>query len=544
MQGFFGKLWDRLDRRLILLICMIVIPINILAITFSSMAVREAQERVTLSQVREFEHLASQENGKLQALSDWQNTFINSSLDRLNSPRRFSAVQSINYVKNMGDCLADHGIHGFAFLWEHQEEEKLYIKSGASPISLTEIESLKPQLKQAGDEPIQQFSGTYYYCFRQSFRNYTIGYCIDLGRELQGWNTPLLEGCTVLLSDGQKELCFDRENVWEVEETVREDLPQTELGNMTASLICAKASASAAYVFLQVLAWGSLVLLVILWLTIRRLVIRPIRKLQTAMEDLDRDVSYRMDTQAETQEFSYLYATFNKMAGDIQQSHHKDILLYETQLNNLKLQVNPHMLLNSLTMIYSMAQTEQYTLIQKFTMSLVEYFRYCLRENDDLVPLKSELKFVASYMELQKMRFPGELASNYLVQDGLEEALIPPLLIQNFVENAAKYARLTDQTTEILIWVRRQGTQMCIDIVDTGKGMDPQILACIRENRLYTDRNGLQHIGIWNCRRRLEAFFGKNVDFSIESENGKGTTVRILLPIKEKEMPDDYIDRG
>ena len=48
-------------------------------------------------------------------------------------------------------------------------------------------------------------------------------------------------------------------------------------------------------------------------------------------------------------EIGTLTSTFNKMAEDIQLSRKKDIQLYETQLNNLKLQVNPHLLLNSLS---------------------------------------------------------------------------------------------------------------------------------------------------------------------------------------------------
>ena len=193
------------------------------------------------------------------------------------------------------------------------------------------------------------------------------------------------------------------------------------------------------------------------------------------------------------------------------------------------------MLLNSLTMIYSLAETKQYMLIQQFTMSLVGYFRYCLRENNTLVPLRSELRFVEDYIGLQKMRFPGELSSSYLVQDGLEDALIPPLLIQNFVENAAKYARVPDKTIEILIWVRKQGEAMYIDIADTGKGMDGEILERLGGDGPYTDHNGVKHIGIWNCRRRLEAFFGGTASLSMTSAPGEGTTVQLALPLRYQE---------
>ena len=266
-------------------------------------------------------------------------------------------------------------------------------------------------------------------------------------------------------------------------------------------------------------------------MVIRRQVIAPIRVLQRAMAQLEGDVNLRIRTEASTEDFAYLYDSFNRMAEDIQKSHEKDILIYETQLNNLKLQVNPHMLLNSLSMIYSLAQTKQYELIQKFTMHLVEYFRYCLKENNDLVALRSELKFVENYIELQKTRFPGELSYAYYVDDGLEKVKIPPLLIQNFVENATKYARTGGHPTEVLLWIRQKDNKLHITIEDTGCGIPETVLQQLNTEQVYMDDTGTRHIGIWNCRRRLKLFYGNDASVHLDSEVGKGTQVHIVLPM-------------
>lgn len=533
--------WRKLDRRLILLICIVVIPINLLAIAFSGLAVREARERVTLMQIREFEHLAAQEETKLRSLESWYDSFISNTLSRLVSPRQFSAVNSITYVNQMGNCLTEQKVAGFAFLWEHQEEEKCYVKGSPGHLSLSRTEELKHILTQDQwpDTGLVELQGEWYYQQTHHFQNYTLGYAVHLGQELAQWDTALLTDCRICFSDGTQNAVTDQTGaVLSGEEPPTESvIVQATMGKMTAVLLepAADALTPGAYEGLQALAWGSLILLVVLWITIRRHVIHPIWKLQKGMERLEEDVAYRMEETSSTEEFAYLFRTFNKMAEDIQSAHEKDIQLYQTQLNNLKLQVNPHLLLNSLTAIYSLAETHQDGLIQKFTMSLVEYFRYCLRENNDLVPLENELRFVQSYMELQKLRFPGELSNNYLVQDGLEQALIPPLLIQNFVENAAKYARTPDSTMEILIWVRRDGEQIKIDIVDTGKGMEEDVLRCLNQDALYTDRNGVQHIGVWNCRRRLRAFFGPEAGIAVMRNEPVGTMVQIHLPIRWKE---------
>lgn len=534
-------IWRRLDWRLILLICLMVIPINILAIVFSTMAVNTSRQQVLQAQTGEFVRLTGREQEKIESVEEWFVAQIETDLRRLASPSQFSAVYSIALANQMGSMLNTCEVQGFGFVWEHQEEERLYIKGSSGQIGLAQTLTLRAEIADAklSGQGIMSFVGGSYYYTVYSFRNYTIGFAVDLEKELAQWRDTLAPDCGLAVSDGAGTLLTDESGALvRVEGALPGPvLAEVRMEMLTVSLLPTPSGTTvpAAHIWLQALAWGSLALLGALWLMIRRHVIAPIRTLQNGMEQLEQNGGYRISAQARTEDFAYLYSAFNQMAEDIQLSHEKDIRLYETQLNNLKLQVNPHMLLNSLTMIYSLAETKQYALIQKFTMSLVGYFRYCLRENNALVPLRSELRFVENYLDLQKMRFPGELSSNYLVQDSLEDALIPPLLIQNFVENAAKYARIPDKTVEILIWIRKQDKAMLIDIADTGKGMEPDVLERLNSSEPYTDHNGVRHIGIWNCRRRLEAFFGGGAALLVDSVPGRGTTIQLALPLRCRE---------
>ena len=86
MSGHIKRFWMRLDRRLIALICLAVLPINLLAIWFCSVAVRESQEKVRLARSREFTVLVSQEMAKLQSARQWYADFVQSNLDRLLLP--------------------------------------------------------------------------------------------------------------------------------------------------------------------------------------------------------------------------------------------------------------------------------------------------------------------------------------------------------------------------------------------------------------------------------------------------------------------------
>ena len=70
------------------------------------------------------------------------------------------------------------------------------------------------------------------------------------------------------------------------------------------------------------------------------------------------------------------------MAEEVQASYDKDIKMLEAEMENLRLQVNPHMLLNSYNMIYALAQSKNYEVIQDYTLCLVDYFRYVLRRGE------------------------------------------------------------------------------------------------------------------------------------------------------------------
>ena len=539
---------------MIALICLAVLPINILAIWFSSVAVEESREKVMLSQTKEFQLLARQSDSDIQSMELWLSDFVQGNLDRMIRPRKFNAVYSIYATNQIAEAAVRNKIAGFSFLQEHREEEKLYLRvtGNAVPLSQTQQvkDAIRPFLQQqknmASVNGLRQIDGKYYYYSFYSMTNYTLGFAVDVQQILDNWNTTLLPDCQVGISAGDLFLLTDKNGILtSTPYTTDAVVAKEPLGRVSILLYRYKDfAASGAYIILQVLAWGSLVLLVLLWLVIRRQVITPLRVLQKAMTQLKGNVNFRIHSEASTEDFAYLYASFNRMAADIQKSHEKDIMIYETQLNNLKLQVNPHMLLNSLSMIYSLAQTKQFELIQKFTMHLVEYFRYCLKENNDLVPLRSELKFVANYMELQKTRFPGELSYTYYMDDGLEEVKIPPLLIQNFVENATKYARNVEKTTEVLLWIRQKEDKLHITIADTGCGIPETVLQQLNQDEAYTDDSGNRHIGIWNCRRRLELFYGNQASVRLESEKEQGTRVHIVLPVSGKEGNYDSSDCG
>ncbi|WP_276381733.1 histidine kinase [Flavobacterium sp. H4147] len=125
------------------------------------------------------------------------------------------------------------------------------------------------------------------------------------------------------------------------------------------------------------------------------------------------------------------------------------------QLQQLKEQINPHFLFNSLNSLYMLVGSDVKT-AQKFTLNLSRIYRYLIDPpQKNIVPLKDELLFIEKYIFLQQTRFKEELFFSIKIEN--ETALekhIPYLAFQIVVENAIKHNRATQENpliTGILI---------------------------------------------------------------------------------------------
>lgn len=300
---------------------------------------------------------------------------------------------------------------------------------------------------------------------------------------------------------------------------------------------------------IQVLAFFSILLIPIMWLILRQVIIKPLKMLDDSMKQIESDqLEYRIKNQSKVREFNHLYNAFNSMTDRIKdltiETYEKDIENLEIESTNLRLQMNPHMILNSLNMIYSLAQSKNVELIKVFSIHLVEYFRYVLGKNEILVPLSREINFVKSYLEIQKIRFPNSFVAVYDVEDELRDKLVPPLIIQNFVENTIKYGLKMGSEIEILIIAKSDGEHMSVAVCDTGNGMEAETLQLLREGQQIENKTGT-HIGIWNSRRRLNRIFGNRGTMTITSALNEGTQVWMEIPLAEQitEVVDEFTNR-
>ena len=292
----------------------------------------------------------------------------------------------------------------------------------------------------------------------------------------------------------------------------------------------------------QILSWSMILVLLaipVILYVLRRWMIVPLNQLSSAMKRIEHgDTEFRITEKSAGSEFEQINKNFNRMLDEMSELK---IDVYEQQLEKEKIrrcflsqQIRPHFILNAMNILYSYEQDE-YPLIQKMILCLSQYFRYIVNANTDFVELKNEMLHIRNYFEIQRARYPEEFFAIVEWDEELDNCLIPPLLIQNFVENAIKHSLMIGNSIDIFVIAKKMGDEKIqIFVADTGKGISDEILEKIkrfRETKQYQDGLG---VGIQNAIERLEVLYEGKAELKIGRDRPNGTRVELILERKEK----------
>lgn len=209
--------------------------------------------------------------------------------------------------------------------------------------------------------------------------------------------------------------------------------------------------------------------------------------------------------------------------------------LNASRLTAIQSQMNPHFIFNSLNSIQDLVLKgdidNSYTFITKFSNLVRRTLNY---SDKDFIEFEQEIKLIELYLALEKLRFKEDLVFT-IDTDDIEDILIPPMLIQPFIENALLHGLLHKEgKKELLIRFYLQESLIC-EITDNGVGR--------KRAKEIKDRQRSQHesFSVNAIKRRFEILgehFGKELGFSYEDLeiNGEpsGTKVILKLPTKHK----------
>lgn len=189
----------------------------------------------------------------------------------------------------------------------------------------------------------------------------------------------------------------------------------------------------------------------------------------------------------------------------------------QAQIKIMLSQIQPHFIYNSLSAISTLITIDP-DKAQKSLDDFTEYLRRNISSLTEtrLIPFKTELKHIETYISLEKMRFNDRL--NIVYDIGTTKFSVPPLSIQPIVENAVKHGVLKKiNGGTVTLTTYETDSSYVVEVKDDGIGFDM--------NKIDFDEN--VHFGLKNISYRINQTC--NGDLNIISKPGEGTKITVIF---------------
>lgn len=202
---------------------------------------------------------------------------------------------------------------------------------------------------------------------------------------------------------------------------------------------------------------------------------------------------------------------------------HLETKLAEAQLENLRLQLQPHFLFNTLNTISSVMYEDVHAADVMLTQ-LSDLLRLTLRASrTHEIPLAEELQITRLYMELMQKRFEDKLCVHYAIDPALDSSLVPQLILQPLLENSLRHGmKPGDEVMNISIAAQRENGSLVLKVSDTGTGL----------GSLDSPAAFGRGVGLSNIRDRLAQLYGGGQEFSISNRATGGAEVILRVPYR------------
>lgn len=228
------------------------------------------------------------------------------------------------------------------------------------------------------------------------------------------------------------------------------------------------------------------------------------------------------------------YFVFNSYKQKLFKAEHERLRLSNKQLlleqKNRQNQLNPHFIYNSIANLQGLISTDRKQEANQYLVTLTKVIRDMLELNrKDFIPIDKEIRSLENYVNLQQMRFSHSF--DFKVETGeleIDNILIPPMLIQPFVENAIEHGLMNlEQQGRLTVEFVQDNKTLRIKIVDNGKGG-------VGFSTKSGEKESLSQV---ITQERIELLYGRDPEiaglkiYPHFNPDGTGYKVEIYLPL-------------
>lgn len=196
--------------------------------------------------------------------------------------------------------------------------------------------------------------------------------------------------------------------------------------------------------------------------------------------------------------------------------------LAKANLQNLKAQLQPHFLFNTMHSISALMLTDV-AAADKMMARLSDLLRMSLESGGgQITTLSHELEFVTAYLDIEKIRLGDRLNVVLDFASDTLHAQVPHLLLQPLVENAIKHGvSKISSPGEVSVLTSREDGRLHLMITDNGPGLG-----------VTPKANSGGGLGLRATQERLRTLYGSNQRLEIRSKPGDGVEVSVEIPFR------------
>lgn len=220
--------------------------------------------------------------------------------------------------------------------------------------------------------------------------------------------------------------------------------------------------------------------------------------------------------------FSRMMDELNKLISEVYEAK---IELQHTEMRALQAQINPHFLYNSLSIINWKAIEAGEDDISRVTLDLSTYYRTSLNRGETLTTVENEINNIRAYLRIQLMMHDNSFTASEEIDQDTFGFRIPKLILQPLVENAIEHGLDPSEKEEkrLSVTVAEHGGRLEFTVRDNGNGMPKEQAKQI----LGYQSPGY---GVHNVYDRIKLLYKEEGTMTVESIEGRGTSVRIIIP--------------
>jgi len=194
--------------------------------------------------------------------------------------------------------------------------------------------------------------------------------------------------------------------------------------------------------------------------------------------------------------------------------------LVQSQLEALKMQIQPHFLFNTLHSISALLSKDTDG-ARKMISRLGDFLRLTLENSGSMeVTLQQEIEFLHGYLEIERIRFQDRLTTEIYVDPEVLNVRVPNLILQPIVENAMRHASVNATSGRVEITAAAHNGVVRIEVKDNGPGLIDRALEARRGKGL----------GLANTQARLVGLYGNAAHFELANDPSGGLIVTLEIP--------------